>query len=140
VEVLQLPRLSAAIVPISRSAFEGAEFAGAEFGQPSAETALDRGWPGQRLPAAVGQAKGETAAIARIGLTLDLALPNQSIDGPANCRSTALYRNRDLAERCRFGLGDGGKQVALLPHCPGRGGVAAKLLDEPREASAKRRR
>ena len=92
-----------------------------------------------RVAPAVGQAQREAAAIVGIGLALDQPGADQRIDRAADRRGAALDRGGDLVERRRLGLGDRGEQVALLARRLGRGGVAAQLLDQPREARRERR-
>ena len=87
----------------------------------------------------VGQAQREAAAVVGIGLALDQPGADQRIDRAADRRRAALHRVGDLAERRRLVRGDRGEQVALLAHRLGRGGVAAQLLDQPREARRERR-
>jgi len=121
-------------------AFERAQFAVRQLGNAAFEGFIGDRRRGEMLPPFHRQAQCKAAAIVGIGLAIDEASANQSIDRAADRGRTPFDPRRDLIERPRLDIHHRGKQVALHADGLGRGSIAAELLDQPREPRGKRAR
>src|SRR5438128_518559 len=120
------------------AALERPQFAVRKLADAAFERGVGRGRAVEPPTSLVGEPERQPPAIVGIGLAIDEAGADQSVDRAAYGRRAAFHPGSDLVERRRLGSFDRRQELALLALRFGRSHVSGQSLDQAREPRRER--